>query len=347
MNKSEHDKLCGDLIVDFANAKTSEEAVLNFLTNVQKVFKFPTEFASKAQIKYLELKGSLKLLSPSEIELFNLFVNEINSIKSLEQYSGRLSFQGYNDDLENYRYGENRSIYFDISDIPLDSEEDNSVDINLGKSHKQNRKKLENLFYEYHSDSHLSEDQLEIMSADFADAILKHIEIGDMMLEILHVKKSVSIERYREIEKITYDCYSFFQQEPRHIDKIRMELQSYLKSMMRNKSEGKIILRGFVYLYNGIFNLDVSEDGNIEEQTSFAEPEIFLNRNFESLHFSYSNFSCRCIYHQIIAYCLVKFLQNEKYKKKIKKCPYCEMFFIAKDTKRKHSCYSNDCIRKW
>jgi hypothetical protein len=93
--------------------------------------------------------------------------------------------------------------------------------------------------------------------------------------------------------------------------------------------------------------LDVSEDGDIEEQTSFAEPEIFLNRNFENIQFSYSYLGCRCIYHKIIAYCLVKFLQNEKYKKKIKKCPYCEMFFIAKDTKRKHSCYSNDCIRKW
>jgi hypothetical protein len=69
MIKSDHDKLCGDLIVDFANAKTFEKAALNFLTNVQKVFKFPTEFASKAQSKYLELKGSLKLLSPPHPKL--------------------------------------------------------------------------------------------------------------------------------------------------------------------------------------------------------------------------------------------------------------------------------------
>jgi len=82
----------------------------------------------------------------------------------------------------------------------------------------------------------------------------------------------------------------FFNKNPVISIKSGWKLQSYLKSMMRNKSEGKIILRGFVYLYNGIFNLDVSEDGNIEEQTSFVEPEIFLNRNFENINFSYSYF---------------------------------------------------------
>jgi len=48
-------------------------------------------------------------------------------------------------------------------------------------------------------------------------------------------------------------------------------------------------------------------------------------------------FSCRS---------LLDFLCNGKLVQ-LKKCPYCEKYFIAKDIKRKRSCYSSDCIRKW
>ncbi len=48
----------------------------------------------------------------------------------------------------------------------------------------------------------------------------------------------------------------------------------------------------------------------------------------------------------LASYSLTEFLISND-RRKLKFCPYCEMFFIAKDTKRKHSCYSNDCIRKW
>jgi len=48
----------------------------------------------------------------------------------------------------------------------------------------------------------------------------------------------------------------------------------------------------------------------------------------------------------LASYSLTEFLVvNDR--RKLKFCPYCERFFIAKDIKRKHSCYSNDCIRKW
>lgn len=48
----------------------------------------------------------------------------------------------------------------------------------------------------------------------------------------------------------------------------------------------------------------------------------------------------------IASYSLTEFLvANDR--RKLKFCPYCEKFFIAKDIKRKNCCYSNDCIRKW
>jgi len=47
----------------------------------------------------------------------------------------------------------------------------------------------------------------------------------------------------------------------------------------------------------------------------------------------------------LASYSLTEFLvANDR--RKLKFCPYCENFFIAKDIKRKHSCYSYECIRK-
>jgi len=44
---------------------------------------------------------------------------------------------------------------------------------------------------------------------------------------------------------------------------------------------------------------------------------------------------------------LFEFLADPKNIKRIKKCPYCDLFFLAKDIKRKNHCYSTDCERKY
>ena len=48
----------------------------------------------------------------------------------------------------------------------------------------------------------------------------------------------------------------------------------------------------------------------------------------------------------IASYSLTEFLISND-RRKLKHCPYCEKFFIAKDIKRKHRCYSQDCMKKW
>jgi hypothetical protein len=47
----------------------------------------------------------------------------------------------------------------------------------------------------------------------------------------------------------------------------------------------------------------------------------------------------------LVCYSLISFLASND-RRKIKKCPYCEMFFIAKDTKRK-KCYEAICKNKY
>jgi hypothetical protein len=48
----------------------------------------------------------------------------------------------------------------------------------------------------------------------------------------------------------------------------------------------------------------------------------------------------------LASYSLTEFLISND-RRKLKFCPYCEKFFIAKDIKRKHRCYSQNCMKKW
>jgi hypothetical protein len=43
------DRLYGQLVIDFANAKTSDEACLKLLENMQGTFGLPPDFAEKAR----------------------------------------------------------------------------------------------------------------------------------------------------------------------------------------------------------------------------------------------------------------------------------------------------------
>ena len=48
----------------------------------------------------------------------------------------------------------------------------------------------------------------------------------------------------------------------------------------------------------------------------------------------------------IVSYSLVEFLRKNNLKK-LKLCPFCNNFFIAKDTKREKRCYSKECEKTY
>ncbi len=46
-------------------------------------------------------------------------------------------------------------------------------------------------------------------------------------------------------------------------------------------------------------------------------------------------------------YCFIKYLEEDMHFKRIKKCPYCQKFYIAKSINRKTCCYLNDCEKAY
>jgi len=100
-------------------------------------------------------------------------------------------------------------------------------------------------------------------------------------------------------------------------------------------------------LIEEINSINIENEGKAFRQSLGSVKTIF------PIFYEFSNGPLGNSYHvlnnfifAIASYSLTEFLvANDR--RKLKFCPYCERFFIAKDIKRKHSCYSNDCIRKW
>ncbi|MBW1774443.1 MAG: hypothetical protein JRJ82_16365 [Deltaproteobacteria bacterium] len=88
---------------------------------------------------------------------------------------------------------------------------------------------------------------------------------------------------------------------------------------------------------------------NSETQSSFKEElqEIILfnERILRKDEFGFRFAFQRLVKDFMVGYSLSKFLlKNDR--RKLKKCPYCDKFFIAKDIKRKR-CYSDDCRKTY
>ena len=92
---------------------------------------------------------------------------------------------------------------------------------------------------------------------------------------------------------------------------------------------------------------------NIESESKPFRQSLGSVKTIFPIFYEFSNSPLGNSYHtfnnfifSLASYSLTEFLISND-RRKLKFCPYCERFFIAKDIKRKHSCYSSDCIRKW
>lgn len=170
-----------------------------------------------AQSTFPQLVCYFKELNPDDYELFYLFIDEIETLKSIEENSFCIDFLGYDDALPNYNIGEYRTLSFEKSDMyghysgddVYLGEEETYATINLVKSQKTNRKNLEVLYYD--ANNQLPKKELKKPCADFVNAIFKYIEIGNKMLDLLKAKKYLWIGIVRLKKKLITFTIAFNQ----------------------------------------------------------------------------------------------------------------------------------------
>ncbi len=363
------ERFCGDLLVDFANAKTSDEAGLNFIANVQKIFGFPLQFIAAAQSKFPQISSFFSALSLTEKEILHLIVNECKLLGLMIERGIFIDDVYDNYNLADYDYGEPRTLVLEYSD-PLDHEVVKYKTIKIGKSNKRNYEKIKKLFYILIPESQREKHQKEIdkIIEEFFQSLNEYIKAGDKILEVLHLKKLVTIKRYNQIESMV-NYYFSLQDEHNHIDAIKKDIIICFADIIANQTSKSKAVKQLLAIHNQRMSslTYVTQEGNLAVATPLFKADVFLNRGALSYKVNVFHSSddtshrfrgcttgpCNCAYHEIIAYCLVEFLSRPQNQKYLKKCLICEDYYIAGSAARETHCDKPQCdkdftkYRKW
>jgi hypothetical protein len=136
---------------------------------------------------------------------------------------------------------------------------------------------------------------------------------------------------------------------PIHINALIKQLKCCLQFIIDksddDKKTGFNALDKFASFYNDKKrpNIHIMPSGRIIRDKLY-EKEFFIERE----KFGKANVSeyLEKFYDEIIAYCMFEYLPSADNERKLKKCPYCQNFFIAKDIRRS-KCYSSECSKEY
>lgn len=338
---SEQDKLYGDLIVDFVNAKTTDEAGLAYLDNVAKTLNVPSNGLRKAKEQFTKTKDSIKSLNVHEKKVFDAILSENEYFGKVCELidEGVYVNQANNNNLlsyEGFDIEENSIAFHENSTIPIEELKDEDelwFEFDISESSKDYVVEVTHLLTNYS----VSPDGIGKIS-DICENIEGEIK-ATRRLQAL--KKFISVGKYKELVKLKDDYYVMLKEH----DFIKM-IQSQLKNMLRQIIEngtivGNEILTNYIERYNvfrsHITYLELSTDGEIEEKALFM-PEYFIESGI--------NARPRRRYEFPIVHYVVSYFKTSKNAEYIKQCPYCEYFFLA-TSKNRARCYAPECERAY
>ena len=93
--------------------------------------------------------------------------------------------------------------------------------------------------------------------------------------------------------------------------------------------------------------IDEEKEGKPFRHTLHCDRFLFpIFDEFAHGPLEYSHHAFNIFIFSLASYSLTEFIISND-RRKLKFCPYCKRFFIAKDIKRKHRCYSQNCMKKW
>jgi hypothetical protein len=294
----------GQLLVDFANAGSTDEAGLKYFENVQKVFGFPSKFTDKAKANFPTINNFHSSLTDREMQCFKLILEKKNiEMEILSAIGGEfLDYDIYS-----------QSFYIREAFV-ADSENDLYKD-NIESPEKKIT--IEELKEIIQTDRNRPGHSLEQKSA--LKILPKLIRIGKNIFAF----KDISEVRYKELS----ECDTHYEDlisEHWHIENTQKSLKLLLDEIIKSPllSDSKM-LKEILLRYNETpkFKVYLSDDGTIKDKP-FSE-DFFLNR--ENIPFyDYG----KQFYSGPISYCVVEFFKDLKNIKYLKKCKQCKAFII-------------------
>lgn len=318
MNKgiSDRDRRYGQLIIDFANAKTSDEAGLKFLENIKKAFGFPDKLPTYKTGEY--------------------YVDEAYQFPTMESFKAKLET-----DITDSRQKEiiNKFITSYPSHLRFRHTSTTGGFI-FPNVHREQRMVIE-------MDPYIS---------DPVEGSWEHDKDGDgiytrgMNIAIVEECKKNGLTE-KEENRITWILDSYFEHlepEHRYVDKLRSELNHILSAVVISKDYDDRALSIFCRL-NEIYNkanndtsvFEPSDDGSFVITTfpTFGA-EFFINREDTCPALCLEDY-----YDRPIAYFLMTFFKEPQNQMYLRKCLICEDYYISGSVAREVYCEKTECSK--
>jgi len=309
--KKKQDQHFGQLVVDFASAPTAEKAGAEFIRGAAKAFGYGPEFLDQALESYPTLKRFDEALSAGDRELVELMLEERRLLSVINNLPCNIS-------LASYDYDGERVLTFKIQ--PLEPKWDNenpyeedTFRVTVGTEGKAWLEEVAEMF----DDRAPLTTEMDEVKEQLLACMKEMIDLGD---RILAIRRAVPPERTLEARKMAA-YYIRIQAEQEVLAELLERWRLILAEIMEAQelSRNQTLL-DLLLVYNMVNRREtaVSDEGALYEKPLF-EPVYFTER--AGLADEY--------YHNVLVFALVEYLKVAGNRRRLRKCPRCEAFFIA------------------
>jgi hypothetical protein len=315
----EQAKLYGQFIVDFANAKNSDEACKELVKGIQQAFNFTTNFVIQSEKILPSLKKFKSALPKSEMVLIKILLAEDNIIDSLNiefesimrelvdynSTQNTLTFRkfswDYEDQDEVYKYKDFWEYPYSMSIGQIER----TMGISKNARTWGSTDPVEMSLRKYKSRN------WELIKPETLNELKKLLKVGKIKAKF---RKSVSKERYSELKRLA-ETYEKIDGIHKRISQLQNNLRTTLndiiegKSLYHNQSFKKYLVRYSTLNKHGLI---INRDDSFSYDSDLFKEEYYLKYQDS---FGY------------ITYFFIEFLLNHDLRK-LKFCERCEKFYV-------------------
>ena len=319
-----------EFVLEFVNAKTSDEIFLKVLTNTAAIFNFSAQFKEDLKEIYPSRNDYLSL-SKIEKQLFLLLIrrseyfNEIGNYISIfsEHTIFKVSSFEYNE-TENGLLTLEETCFFDESEGFLSTIHPT---VNVAKFIEQ----WEKAYDEYSQNAYNRGPELFFTTKNLGEILNKLVIIGKWMSTY---KNSIAESRFEEIEKLTNSSRYVFLAS-KYMRRKQKALRAILEKIVNGKDLHEIALFGkLLEIYNRICRpkLEKTSNGYSPNKMQTLEEELFRAEG-DVTFWELRDHPGKKInpYRIAIVFCAVEFLRTMD-SRKLARCPVsgCERFFVGR-----------------
>jgi len=313
----EKQRLYGQVLVDFANAASTDEAGLKYFENIQKAFDLPYSFIDKAKNNFPTLKDFYSPLTKQEIK----YLEQISEIKTLEnEIASTLCVDSLKYDAYSKTFHIDVYQEIELGDGTLAKDpsiERISRDVSIEELEEMIRRRVVEPIFQDHIEDTLS------------TSLPKLMRLKNRITE----EKEISDEKYQELY-LLQDTFADIREEHNYIEFTQENLKSFIKDILKTPAPINIEviqdkLKSFI---KDVLTPPVPINTELFSKASLEEA-YFTDRSDLSFLFLFR------VYNYPIAYCSKEFFNVKNNIEHLKKCELCKKFYIAnKQIKEQRRC---------